>query len=373
MTFKTLRRKYLWFLYQPLYIPIRDFVLSRKRKSDAFVLERLIEQDEPQRIFYLGITQHSNLGDLAQHYCIRQWLKEYFPGVPVYMFESDSVVEKQFGFIDKLKKVIRPNDLIVFQSGYTTQDLGGNHEQMHRMVIDAIPEANILMMPQTIFFQNEENRKRTSISYNKAKKMLFLARDKYSGSQAREMFPNIRVYDYPDIVTSLIGTISFPRQHMGVYFCQRNDGEKLYSNESLNALKKRIRKNGDKVTSGDTSLSLPYFIIRKYLKYFIEREIAKFAKYDVTITDRYHGTIFSLIAGTPVIIIKTTDHKVVTGAEWFRGIYDDYVYVATDLDDAYRIYLDIKNKKLSHHLSSHFNDEYYSAKLRKLVSDVINI
>lgn len=49
--------------------------------------------------------------------------------------------------------------------------------------------------------------------------------------------------------------------------------------------------------------------------------------YKVVITDRYHGTIFSLIANTPVIIIKSTDHKVTTGADWFKGIYDDYVYV----------------------------------------------
>ncbi len=55
------------------------------------------------------------------------------------------------------------------------------------------------------------------------------------------------------------------------------------------------------------------------------------------ITDRYHGTILSLVAGTPVIVIKTTDHKVTTGAEWFRGVYDDYVYLAESLQQAYDI------------------------------------
>ena len=46
---------------------------------------------------------------------------------------------------------------------------------------------------------------------------------------------------------------------------------------------------------------------------------------------------FVLVNTTPVIIIKSTDHKVTTGADWFKGIYDEYVYLAEDLDDAYEI------------------------------------
>ena len=72
----------------------------------------------------------------------------------------------------------------------------------------------------------------------------------------------------------------------------------------------------------------------------------------VTITDRYHGTIFSLCAGTPVIILKTTDHKVTTGADWFKGVYDDYVYVAKDLDDAYSLCQKVLAKKLSYHINT---------------------
>ena len=65
----------------------------------------------------------------------------------------------------------------------------------------------------------------------------------------------------------------------------------------------------------------------------IINEIERYSHYKLIVTDRYHGTIFSLVAGTPVIIIKTTDHKVITGAEWFKGLYDKYVYVANTLDD----------------------------------------
>ena len=82
----------------------------------------------------------------------------------------------------------------------------------------------------------------------------------------------------------------------------------------------------------------------------------------------HHGTIFSLCAGTPVIIIKTTDHKVTTGADWFKGIYDDYVYVAEDLDDAYRLASDILSKRISHKLEPYFKEQYYD-KLKNIFSN----
>ena len=79
----------------------------------------------------------------------------------------------------------------------------------------------------------------------------------------------------------------------------------------------------------------------------------------MVITDRYHGTIFSLVAGTPVIIIKTTDHKVVTGAEWFRGVYDDYVYLAETLDEAYELAKKLLSASLTNRLLPYFEKNYY--------------
>ncbi|WP_082026255.1 polysaccharide pyruvyl transferase family protein [Prevotella pectinovora] len=43
--------------------------------------------------------------------------------------------------------------------------------------------------------------------------------------------------------------------------------------------------------------------------------LQQFAKYQVVITDRYHGTIFSQIVNTPVIVISSTDHKLRSGVK----------------------------------------------------------
>ncbi len=353
-----LKQKLRW-----LYGPIVDRKRQRiKDIADEMELKRLdaVEPGRP-RVFYLGITDHNNLGDMAQHYCIKKWIEENYPNYELVMFQSDAIVNPKITtrFFARLKSLFSDKDIIVFQSGYCTQDLGGKHPLMHLLVCDNLPDAHILMMPQTIYFQNEENRRIFAENHNKARNMLFLARDYVSYDMAKEMFPDIKVKAFPDIVTTLIGTLHFDHPRHGVCLCTRNDGEKLYTTEQINELAFRLEADGIPVKQKDTQAKQSVAALRENLKGYIEAEIESFSHYDVTITDRYHGTIFSLCAGTPVIIIKTTDHKVTTGADWFKGVYDDYVYVAKDLDDAYdKVHVMIA-KNLSHSLIPFFKEKYY--------------
>lgn len=368
MDFKSIIQKAIGWAYFPLRRKQVAFKRKKHIQSETNRLNGLINHEMPC-IFYLGITEQPNLGDMGQHYCILNWIKENYPNHRLVKFESSTVTDTRFDFIIKFKKVYRKDkDIIIFQSGYCTQDLGGDHELMHRLICDALPEARIIMMPQTIYFKHAENKERTAKSYNNAKNMLFLARDFVSLKMAKEMFPDINVKAFPDIVTTLIGTLKFNNKRNGVCLCTRNDGEKLYSDEELGTLVSKLEQTTI-VTRKDTQGKAPFKTIRKNLQQFINAEIESYSYYDVTITDRYHGTIFSLCAGTPVIIIKTTDHKVTTGADWFKGIYDEFVYVAKDLVDAYNIYENIKKKKLKHELEPYFKKEYYD-KLRSYFEEI---
>lgn len=353
------RAKYLRWLYGPITDAIRDRNIRKHRLSDCKMIAGL--SSDKKKVFYFGITQQPNLGDMAQHYCIKNWISENYPDRQLVMVESTSITDPQFTelFFNNLKKVFRPDDIIVFQSGYCTQDLGGDHPLMHRLVCERIPFARILMMPQTIYFKSEENRRICAENHNRAKNMLFLARDQHSYVQALNMFPDIRVKAFPDIVTTLIGTKVYHNERNGVCICTRNDGEKYYSYEDINNLSEKFLSDGIAVCDKDTQGKQSFKEIRNNLKKYIDEEIESYSHFKVTITDRYHGTIFSLCAGTPVIIIKTTDHKVTSGAEWFKGIYDGYVYVADSLEEAYQIAKKVIAENLDVKLKPYFKEEYY--------------
>ena len=79
----------------------------------------------------------------------------------------------------------------------------------------------------------------------------------------------------------------------------------------------------------------------------------------------------SLVAETPVIIIKTNDHKVTTGAMWFDGVYDEYVHLADSLEDAYNIAEKVLSEKKRVALRPYFESEYYS-KLRSIFEGINN-
>ncbi len=348
-----LENKYLLKLKNLIYDPIRD-----RKKYRA--IQHTIFKCDPARptIYYLGIPMHANLGDLAQGVCIRKWIEKHFADWNVVEIETNSLVNTTYSALPLLKKSYRNQDFIIFQSGYTTTDLGGYADEMHRAVMETLPEARCLMMPQTIFFEREENKQRTAQAYNAMNHMLYLARDEVSYHMALDMFPDIPVRLYPDIVTTLIGSMHFDNERSGIMMCFRDDTEKFYSDQELSVLADRCRKIAH-VEMTDTTKKADCAEIVAHAKEYIEKEVEKYSHYKVMITDRYHGTILSLVAGTPVIIIKTTDHKVTTGANWFRGVYDDYVFLADNLEEAYQLADQLCHKDLSYDLKPYFEREYY--------------
>lgn len=52
-----------------------------------------------------------------------------------------------------------------------------------------------------------------------------------------------------------------------------------------------------------------------------------------------------MIANTPVIVIQTKDHKVKSGMDWFKGVYDGQVMFAESLATAEEMAIEIVKRK----------------------------
>lgn len=344
-------------MFTPLLKVGKYIVTDRKRYT---VTKKLLQRDqnEKHRIYYFGIPVHSNLGDLAQGMCIRRWLKKHYANFKIVEIETNALVNTHLSALNLLKEYYREGDFIVFQSGYTTTDLGGFADEMHRAVMKALPDAKMLMLPQTIFFKSRENEARTSKCYNGIKHMLFLARDEVSYEMAKRMFPDIPVKCYPDIVTTLIGTKHFSSERKGILMCCRDDSEKLYPESEITDLMDRL-KEIDEVSMTDTTKHGDSREIVANAEKYIWDEIENYSKYRCIITDRYHGTIFSMIASTPVIVIKSNDHKVTTGVNWFEGVYDGHIFRADDLNHAFELVKQIYSSDIPEITNPYFEEQYY--------------
>ena len=192
-----------------------------------------------------------------------------------------------------------------------------------------------------------------------------LCRDEVSYGKAKEMFGTTKLLLYPDIVTSLIGTRKYDNPRNGVLFCMRDDIEAYYSPEDIDKLMRRF--DNIRMEKVDTTLKISPKEMKAHRDELINNMIEKFSTFKVVITDRYHGTIFSAIANTPVIVINSADHKLSSGVNWFpQEEFGENVQFAKDLDDAYAKAKEILEKVDIRQNPPYFKDNYWDKLVNRI-------
>lgn len=319
-----------------------------------------------KRIWYFCVPEHNNLGDYAQYLCIKKWVKDNYDEYECVELPSEPLHYDFCGLMKLLKQIVNPHDIIIFQSGYTSNDYHID-EKVHHKIVAAFKANVVVFFPQTVKYNSYKNAKRAATVYNQHKKLIFLTRDKKSYEIAKKHFTTTKVILFPDIVTSLIGTQHYeydPQKREGIMFCIRNDSEKLYSDSEVkSAFKDLIADN--KTAWCDTTLPKGVHCDKKAIQNYFET----FSNFKIVVTDRFHGTIFSLISATPVVVIKTSDHKVAEGAGWFTDIFPDYIKKADSIDEANMLSKELLSTEKRQRLTPVFKQQYYD-KLKKLIDEL---
>jgi exopolysaccharide biosynthesis predicted pyruvyltransferase EpsI len=323
-----------------------------------------------KRIFLFGAPFHSNMGDQAQTLCSLLWFKKNYPEYKSYAFDTRYITSSDYKLLKLIKKYIEPEDKIFLHSGYHLTDLYMLEESMNRKVIELFDNNPITILPQTILFKNENEKNKTIEIYNKHKNLTVLCRDDLSYETAKQMFTNCKLLKYPDIVTTLIGTKEFNNTRKGILLCMRNDKEAFYSKENIDKLRGKLEKI-DKTDITDTTIDLKAEYISNNREKVINNILNSYSNYKVIITDRYHGTIFSLISNTPVIVLSSTDHKLSSGVKWFPESFKEYVRYMQNIADVPDYVEKIFKRDYQYKLSNYFNEQYYD-KLKAILEKEVN-
>ncbi len=341
----------------------------RKRAAKKGIQLLNTVNSNTKRIFFCGVPMHKNLGDQAQRFCIEKWCETHYSDYIIVSLETWAFYEKNFR--KKLESTVEKDDIFIIQSGYCTTSRHYDHP-MHRYIVSAFKNNRILIMPQTVRFTSNRDGLKTGKIYNTHESLMFLARDKVSYDAAKKYFTNTKVLLYPDIVTTLIGTIKFNGERKGILLCIRNDGEKKYSSSQIEALKKQFTDNNVRCDITDTNSELPLRELTDHFEEELRKMLCKFSSYQVVITDRYHGTIFSMIANTPVIVLATRDHKVKNGTEWFNGVYDGAFHNADSIEEAFNLAEKILGSEGAIHNTAYFKEKYYDKLKDEFESEMID-
>ena len=371
------QNKILYYIVFVFYSPIwiKNKIQTNKKKKEIVNknLKAIENLDINQlNIFYFGVPIHANLGDLAQTYCTEMWLKNNYPEYHVYEINTLALMDDKFFCF--IKQKIKKKDIIFIQSGYCSHELHLDHK-MHKKIIKEFLYNKIIVLPQTVNITSKKEMQDTASIFNNHTSLIFLARDEDSYNMIKNEFNKIHIHLYPDIVTSMIGKkfnrIDFSEKK-GIFFCIRNDSEKYYSEKEINKLIEKLKVFEEFVDIGDTSFNeINVDKLKDDFNLVFADTVKKYSSYKIIITDRYHGTIFSAIANTQVIVLKTNDHKVKTGVNWFiQGEYKS-VKFANTLNEAFNLVKEIYDSNNFNVNNNDYFDKHYYMYLKKLIEEEI--
>lgn len=286
-----------------------------------------------RRVFLMSTPWHGNLGDQAIILAEYQLLQKVFP--------RHTIVECPTEIIRLIRKykLFRPamqgDDIVVLHGGGNLGSLYPFEEEIHRWIVSEYSKQMIFFMSQSVFFSDDEEGQtelqKSQRVYSLAQNLTIFERDEISYSYAKKLFPSVNHILAPDTVTSLdcSGIFQEGLARRGVCFFLRNDKEKVLSDTLISELKSWLTRKKIPYTMSDT-------VINKTLHSNIDRQREVFKRLKMAcdarlvITDRYHGTIFSVITHTPVIVFKSYDTKISSGIRWFKEL--PWVHYAENMD-----------------------------------------
>ena len=282
-----------------------------------------------KRVFIIGVPYHGNLGDQAIIIAENQYIKDILKNKKVIEIES-SITNK---FIKIFKKLIKKDDIIFMHGGGFLGNLWPVEEEMFRKTISSFKDNNIIVLPQTIFFTNDElGEKELNVSkkiYNNHKKLYISCREEYTLNFSKKEF-KCKLLLVPDIVLYLEDYI-LNKNRKDVLFCLRKDSEKV--NHNYSGLTSYINKLQYKIDLTDTVILKRLYKINR--KKFVFEKLKQFSKYKLVVTDRLHGMIFAYLTNTPCIVFENKSYKIKGVYEWIKGC--NFIKLVNDESDVNEI------------------------------------
>lgn len=313
---------------------IRWLILILKKIKWYNVLIKLRKNKENRFILFFTPI-HGNLGDQAILISELEFLAEFFPEKNII-----EISEECFKiYSEKIMKLILADDTILIQGGGFLGTLWIWDEKQVRKILEELPQNRIIILPQTIFYENSEEGqkelKNAKSIYSQHQKLSLCCRDKKSYDFAIEncLVPEKNCFLFPDMVMHARPKIyERKKEREGILFCMRKDHEKVISNQQVEVLYKAIKEEEIRTEYTDT-------VVYKRISFKsrskeVKRKLELFSKYRLVVTDRIHGMLFAAITGTPCIAFDNCSHKVSGAYEWIQ--YLDYVKIVNNAEEAVR-------------------------------------
>ena len=280
-------------------------------------LGKIVELINKEDAFYFDYPMHLNVGDLLIYAGTEAFFKEY--NINIRLRRCLQTFD-----INEVKKNITKNTTIICHGGGNLGDLYPLLQKLREELVINFPNNRIILLPQTGYFSNQDEMKKSAAIFSAHKDCHLFARD----LPTLELLKNFsdKVILCPDMAHQLYG--EFPLKNKvesleknKLYFLRKDiEASQLEKNiESTLSASAVVKDWDDIVTSNDIMYARIYSKLArisnishvsifkdkindlwyKHTLNIIERARNEFMKYDLVVTSRLHGHIFSCLLGIP--------------------------------------------------------------------------
>ena len=341
--------------------------IENKLNNDDIFSDMILYKDKP-KIFYLKSVDYENTGDNAIVYANIKLLKDIFPNKIILEYTLNDILRAN----NLIQKMITDKDIIFMPGVGNLGNLYLIEEIARRQIIKCYNKNQIIILPQTIYFTEDENGKKeleiSKNTYNSHENLTIMTRDENSYQFAKEHF-NSNIVLCPDSVFYLHNKIKLKSTNRnGVIFILRDDKEKILDNDLVNSIKQYLNSINKNYFFYDEYIEKSKRINKSEREDYIFERLNKISEYKLCITDRLHGLIFSYITNTPCIAFNNLDRKVEGTAKWLENV--EWIYMLKEKDDIDSIKLVI-DKYISKDFNINKNEIMFDNKIEEIIKNLI--
>lgn len=275
---------------------------------------------EGKNALVLLSPDYGNIGDLAIGYAQVAYLKKLLPDYSVNAIPLDST----YAFLRSIRAQLTSSDLLMVTGGGNMGNLYPRVQFARMFIAKYFREQAIVSFPQSIIYSSpqarrvEGSKEARAISRNRLFKLC--AREPQSMHEMNSLFDNDVLYA-PDIVLSLVDEVRElgDKERSGALLMLRGDGERRRSRQDEQDLRQQLAEKFDAVTERDNTTAVHELEPGLEAKPFLNM-LDVFRSHSIVVTDRLHGMIFSVITGTPCVVLPNSNHKIQgTYSAWIEG------------------------------------------------------
>lgn len=312
-----------------------------------------------KKLILMGIPQHGNLGDNVIAFAEEKILKKYFPNFEIIQFPEDGLAE----YINNNRNMVNDNDVILLQGGGNMGDLYSYIEDGRRCAIQTFQKNKIIIFPQTLYYKNEIEFKKSMNIHNSHNNLVIMAREEKSYNYMKKYYDKCKIYLTPDIVLTMKEVYNFKREE--AILLLRSDEEKVLNEIEQNKIIELMKKMYGKYSVTDTDLHQNNINLKgKERENILIKKFEHLNKAKVIINNRLHGMIFAAITETPCVALNSYTHKIVESYKWLKDL--KYIELCDDIN-----LLEDKIKKVTSCKDRFYDNSFAENIISKILLDEI--